>query len=274
MPAEPAYVRGMPRAALMTADELLQTHLPDRQVELVRGVLVVREPPGLRHGRITTEIAARLAPFVRAAGLGPGYVESGVKLTSDPDTVRGPALAFISRKRLPDPEPEGFPDLAPDLVVEVLSPRDRPGEVLAKVADWLTPGPGPAQGGPPGPRRDAARLGRRSGAPADPGLPARRKRIDRGGGRGARRRGCPARIRLPARGHSVVAGSRNQRGPRSLGPPLDRAGLPALAMTPPGSPYHCWRQPPLPALTQFCWTMKFLLPTVMFQTPVPLFWNI
>ena len=124
----------------MTADELLQTHLPDRQVELVRGVLVVREPPGLRHGRITSELAAQVVPFARSAGLGQVYVESGFKLTSDPDTVRGPDLAFISRKRLPHPEPVGFPDLAPDLVVEVLSPGDRPGEVLAKVADWLTAG--------------------------------------------------------------------------------------------------------------------------------------
>ena len=31
-------------------------------------------------------------------------------------------------------------ELAPDLVVEVLSPGDRPGEVLAKVADWLSAG--------------------------------------------------------------------------------------------------------------------------------------
>jgi Uma2 family endonuclease len=30
--------------------------------------------------------------------------------------------------------------MAPDLVVEVLSPRDRPGEVLAKVGDWLEAG--------------------------------------------------------------------------------------------------------------------------------------
>ncbi len=30
--------------------------------------------------------------------------------------------------------------LAPDLVVEILSPGDRPGEVLGKVADWLSAG--------------------------------------------------------------------------------------------------------------------------------------
>ncbi|MGH7645260.1 MAG: Uma2 family endonuclease, partial [Gemmatimonadales bacterium] len=42
--------------------------------------------------------------------------------------------------RLPDPEPVGYPELAPDLAVEVLSPGDRPGELLAKVADWLNAG--------------------------------------------------------------------------------------------------------------------------------------
>ena len=49
-------------------------------------------------------------------------------------------MAFIRRDRLPDPEPLGFPDLAPDLVVEVLSPGERPGDILAKVADWLSAG--------------------------------------------------------------------------------------------------------------------------------------
>jgi len=36
--------------------------------------------------------------------------------------------------------PRGFAELAPDLAVEVLSPDDRPGEVLAKVGDWLNAG--------------------------------------------------------------------------------------------------------------------------------------
>lgn len=68
------------------------------------------------------------------------YVESGFKLASNPDTVRGPDVAFISRPRLPEPEPVGYPALAPDLVVEIRSPGDRPGEVLGKVADWLSAG--------------------------------------------------------------------------------------------------------------------------------------
>jgi Uma2 family endonuclease len=34
----------------------------------------------------------------------------------------------------------GYAALAPDLVAEILSPDDRPGEVLAKVGDWLDAG--------------------------------------------------------------------------------------------------------------------------------------
>ena len=30
----------------MTADDLLNTSIPDKQVELVRGQIIVREPPG------------------------------------------------------------------------------------------------------------------------------------------------------------------------------------------------------------------------------------
>ena len=66
--------------------------------------------------------------------------EAGFKLATDPDTVRGPDLAVISRQRIPDPEPSGFLGLAPDLAIEVLSPGDRPGEVLAKVGEWLSAG--------------------------------------------------------------------------------------------------------------------------------------
>ncbi len=131
----------MPPVGLMTADELLRTHLPDKHVELVRGVLVVREPAGYRHGDITARLAKRLMDVVEAGGLGRVLAaETGFQVASDPDTVRAPDVAFVSRERLPDPEQAGYPALAPDLVALVLSPGDRPGETLAKVADWLTAG--------------------------------------------------------------------------------------------------------------------------------------
>ena len=140
MPAEPTYVPRMSPPALLTADELQHVYVPDKRVELVRGLLVVRELPGMRHARVAMDLALALGAHVRAAALGRVYAEAGFKLASNPDTVRGPDVAFIRRDRIPDPEPTGFAHFAPDLVVEVISPGDRAGEVLAKVADWLSAG--------------------------------------------------------------------------------------------------------------------------------------
>lgn len=66
--------------------------------------------------------------------------ETGFILSRQPDTVRAPDVAFISRARLPSPPPRGFAEMAPDLAVEVLSPEDPLPEVLEKVADWLRAG--------------------------------------------------------------------------------------------------------------------------------------
>ena len=141
MPAERAYVPSMPPTTLMTADELLQVRIPDKHVELVRGVLVVREPPGYLHGEITARLARILGNYAEAHDLGRVLAgDAGFKLAVDPDTVRGPDVAFVRRERLPKPSPAGFAAFAPDSVVEILSPGDRAGEVLAKVADWLSAG--------------------------------------------------------------------------------------------------------------------------------------
>lgn len=131
----------MATAGLMTAEELLQLHLPNRRTELVGGVLVVREPAGFQHGAVAMRLAMQLGTFVVAHQRGTVVAaETGFTLRRDPDTVRAADVAFVSSERCPDPDTRGFAELAPDLVVEVLSPDDRPGAVLAKVADWLTAG--------------------------------------------------------------------------------------------------------------------------------------
>ena len=126
---------------LMTADELARLNLPDKRTELVRGRLVVREPAGFRHGVVAVRVARYLEEFVASHNLGVVVAaETGFKLASAPDTVRAPDCGFVSTARIPDPMPRGYFPLSPDLAVEVLSPDDRPGEVLAKVADWLRGG--------------------------------------------------------------------------------------------------------------------------------------
>ena len=90
----------------------------------------------------------RIGEFVRLRGLGAVVAaETGFKLSSDPDTVRAADLAFIHRDRVPDPPPDEYLAVSPDLVVEVVSPHDRAGEVLNKVGDWLIAGTIPCAGG-------------------------------------------------------------------------------------------------------------------------------
>ena len=141
MPAERAYVPNMAAPPLMTADELLHVNIPGKQVELVRGVLVVREPPGVQHGAIMLRLGAGLLQHADAYDLGLVVVgDPGFQLAVDPDTVRGPDIAFIRRERVPHPPPVGFAAFPPDLVIEIRSPSDRPGDILGKVGDWLSAG--------------------------------------------------------------------------------------------------------------------------------------
>ena len=65
--------------------------------------------------------------------------ETGFTLARDPDTVRAPDVAFVSKSRRPTNR-KGFVSLAPDLVVEVVSPSDEPDEVQAKIEDYLDAG--------------------------------------------------------------------------------------------------------------------------------------
>ncbi len=55
--------------------------------------------------------------------------------------MRSPDVTFVAAGRFPARTlPEGFAELAPDLAVEVLSPEDRPREVLDKVGEYLQAG--------------------------------------------------------------------------------------------------------------------------------------
>lgn len=131
----------MTSPALLTADDLARLQPPNKRSELVRGVLIVREPAGFRHGDVAMNVAIAIGQFVRANHLGRVLAaETGFKIFTDPDTVRAPDVAFVRNDRITDPVPHGFAPFAPDLAVEVLSPDDRPGDVLEKVADWLTAG--------------------------------------------------------------------------------------------------------------------------------------
>jgi Uma2 family endonuclease len=126
----------------MTADELLKLYIPGKRIELVAGVAMVREPAGYVHGRVTMNLTARLVLYLQEHP-GSGQLiagATGFTLARGPDTVRSPDIAYIRPGRVPDPATQGFPELAPDLVVDVLSPEDRPREIQQRAGQWLVAG--------------------------------------------------------------------------------------------------------------------------------------
>jgi Uma2 family endonuclease len=128
-------------ATLMTAEDLLANPVPNKCTELVAGHLIVREPPGYRHGLVAGRLFLAIGIHVTTHSLGHTLAaETGFTLFRSPDTVRAPDVAFISTARVPATPPRGYAELAPDLAVEVLSPSDRAGAVLAKIGDWLKAG--------------------------------------------------------------------------------------------------------------------------------------
>lgn len=127
---------------LITAEEFARRPDDGRRTELVRGRIIELPPPGFRHGKIRNKVGRLLGNFAEEHDL--GHVlnnDSGVITEREPDTVRGADVAYFSFARLPkDSIPETYPEIPPELVVEVRSPSDRWRDNHAKVAEYLNIG--------------------------------------------------------------------------------------------------------------------------------------
>lgn len=102
----------------MTAEDLLKMHDDGFRYELVRGDLRKMSPAGHKRGRIAMKVATPLDSHVTVNKLGAVYAaETGFLISSDPDTVRAPDVAFMSQKRLDEVgDVEGYWPGAPDSV--------------------------------------------------------------------------------------------------------------------------------------------------------------
>ncbi len=99
-------------------------------------------PPGYRYGKVCNQAGRILGNYVEEHRLGTVLNnDAGVITERNPDTVRGPHIAYYSFARMPaESVPVGYPDAPPEIVVEVLSPHDRWPEVLGKAAEYLRAG--------------------------------------------------------------------------------------------------------------------------------------
>lgn len=127
---------------ILTAEEFFADESSGDWCELVRGKVAMLRPPGAQHGAICASVGYELMLFLEEHALGRGVCNNcGVITERDPDTVRGPDIAFYSFDRIPrGPTPTGYPASAPDLIFEVLSPDDCTREMTVKVGEYLAAG--------------------------------------------------------------------------------------------------------------------------------------
>src|SRR5262245_55343272 len=125
----------------LTLEEYLRIPDDGRRHSLQAGLLIAEPQPFARHGQLQIPIGRPLAEFVDTRGLGVVLSESGFLLWRNPDTVLGPDVSFVRSERFnADEAARGYIAGAPDLAVEILSPSNRPGDIHAKVADYLAAG--------------------------------------------------------------------------------------------------------------------------------------
>ncbi len=110
--------------------------------ELVAGDLLEREM-GQKSDSIAATILILIGIYVRKHGLGlcNGGQGSYQIFPDDPRMIRIPDVSFTRKDRLPEEGPSwGHSRVAPDLVVEVVSPNDLAEPLQRKIDDYLTVG--------------------------------------------------------------------------------------------------------------------------------------
>jgi Uma2 family endonuclease len=125
---------------LMTGEELFRR--PDlNPCELINGRVVPRMPTGVKHGDIELELGARLRSYGKQSKRGRALGgEVGIYIRRHPDTVRAADLLYISEERFARLRSPSYLDIAPELVVEIVSPEDRWNEVMEKVSEYFEAG--------------------------------------------------------------------------------------------------------------------------------------
>jgi Uma2 family endonuclease len=123
----------------ITAEEffLMPPPTDGAQQELVRGEIITMPPPGGMHGVSCNKAGRRLGNFVEDNDRGTvASNDTGFITQRNPDSVRGPDVSYWSKERLKE-VPVGYIDIAPDMLVEVLSPSNTWKQIRAKLIEYF-----------------------------------------------------------------------------------------------------------------------------------------
>jgi Uma2 family endonuclease len=124
---------------LLTAKEFADLPETGTGLELVRGEIIEMDLPSPRHGQICGNTCFLICNYLETHPLGHLVSnDAGIITERDPDTVRGGDVWFVGYNKIPfGPLPQGYLQVAPDIVFEVKSPSDRWNQLLHKIAEYL-----------------------------------------------------------------------------------------------------------------------------------------
>jgi Uma2 family endonuclease len=129
----------MPSVQTVSDEELQRLQNNGSKYEVVDGELRM-SPAGWRHESLVAELLTRMRSFAKERRLG-DVLGSNVLYVLPSGNRRAPDVSFVAAGRLlREAGKSVFPELAPDLAVEVLSPADSPRAVLDGVGEYLESG--------------------------------------------------------------------------------------------------------------------------------------
>jgi Uma2 family endonuclease len=114
--------------------------LPDGSYEIIEGKRIEMSPSGFRHGKLEFKVAGLLEKHCKDKG----YVsvgEVGIVINKRPLRLRAADVVYIS-KEICGEEPVGILEVAPDLVIEILSEDEKAHYINEKISDYLSIGVG------------------------------------------------------------------------------------------------------------------------------------
>ncbi|HEX5043930.1 MAG TPA: Uma2 family endonuclease [Candidatus Polarisedimenticolaceae bacterium] len=122
-----------------TAEECFALQEQGYRVELQAGFLVEEPRPVARHQVTLQRLIGIVGPIAHRNG-GRAVQELDLILARRPDTVRAPDLAVFTREQWERLDPDRPYEGVAELVIEVLTPSNRRGDMHAKIADYLAAG--------------------------------------------------------------------------------------------------------------------------------------
>jgi Uma2 family endonuclease len=120
-----------------TVEDQFELEKQGRLVELIDDTLV-EKAVGFWEERVAQKLSTRLDIFADDHELGIVNNAAAMMYTDGGD-LRAPDVTFTSKARIPS-DREARPILSPDLIVEVLSPGNTPGEIDRKLRDFFAGG--------------------------------------------------------------------------------------------------------------------------------------